>query len=478
MTGQALRAPLPVTTNPLNGVAYAVWAAAFAVGVLLHEWQKAEPPPSFHTVPGLIALAVLLRPSAVARMIALLAALTIELVLDLPDPWNHTLIVGVLGGAITAWWLLLSARRPSAAHDPGHVYEQIAPFLRMSFIVAFFAAAFSKVNEGFLDPVGSCAIWIVQSVPPFLTVGEALGPPLIAGALLLEFAIPVLLVFHRTRPAAIVLGFGFHLVSALAGHSAFSGLAWSFYLLFLPPAVLARAVVAVRRPLGRAARRRIARCAASPLALLALAAMWLLALSALQHLPDTVYFWARRWSGPYAYVAYSAIWVLLLWRLRQYWLRSPAHLGGSLRVTQGVFLAALLLLIADAASPYVGLKTRYSFTMYSDLRTEPGLWNHLLVPEAVRVFPLQDGTVQFTEISDPVLAEKVAGRDGDAFVLVDARRLATEHPNAVVRYELDGHPRIADPVSTDPVLGAPVPTAVKILGGFRPIHNDGYACQH
>jgi hypothetical protein len=114
--------------------------------------------------------------------------------------------------------------------------------------------------------------------------------------------------------------------------------------------------------------------------------------------------------------------------------------------------------------------------MYSDLRTEPGLWNHFFVPEAVRVFDLQDGAVRFEEISDPVLAERITARGGEQLVLIDARRLVADFPSATVRYQLDGEPRVASPVGSD-VLGEAVSPMTKVFGGFRPL-DDGASCQH
>jgi hypothetical protein len=332
-----LRAPDSGLVGARSAIPYVVWSVAFAFGVLLHEWQTGDPPWSFHTVPALLAIWVLLRPTAVARMIALFAALAVELVLDLPDPWNHTLIAGVIGGAGTVWWLLF-ARRTRAAHDPAQVFEQFTPFLRVAFVVAFYAAAFAKLNQGFFDSAGTCAAWIMESIP-LVSVPGGLRAPLIVGSVVLEFAIPTLLLFRRTRPAAVVLGFGFHLVSALAGHTAFSGLAWSFYLLFLPAGVLNRAAVAARSAVTLENRRRIARAAATPLTWVALAAVWVLALGLLNLLPYPIYPLVRRWGAALPYMIYMTVWAVLLFRLRRLWIRMPRGPRGMLRVRHWVLAA-------------------------------------------------------------------------------------------------------------------------------------------
>ena len=49
------------------------------------------------------------------------------------------------------------------------------------------------------------------------------------------------------------------------------------------------------------------------------------------------------------------------------------------------FLQSPALVFLNALTPYVGLKTQNSWTMYSNLQTEPGRWNHSLIPEVVRL---------------------------------------------------------------------------------------------
>jgi hypothetical protein len=140
-------------------------------------------------------------------------------------------------------------------------------------------------------------------------------------------------------------------------------------------------------------------------------------------------------------------------------------------------LVALVLLVVTAVMPYVGLKTRAALTMYSNLRTEPGHWNHLLVPEEVRLFDWQDGEIHFLETDDADLAREIDDLVKEGTVLLDARRIVADHQDATVRYVLDGETRTASPVSDDPVLGKSLPLAIQLLGAFRPFDSSG-TCQH
>ena len=77
------------------------------------------------------------------------------------------------------------------------------------------------------------------------------------------------------------------------------------------------------------------------------------------------------------------------------WLLRPAGAGWRCapRADRGLRLALACigpaLVLASGLSPYLGLKTLNAFSMYSNLRTEGGVTNHLLVPTATQVFPFQ-----------------------------------------------------------------------------------------
>ena len=384
-----------------------MWAFAVAVGTLIHEWQRGQPPLSWAGVVVALAVGVALKPSSVPRLMALLGTFTLEFVIGLPDIFNHVLIMGFVGGVILIWWLLALARARDVALDPGRTYAMIAPFLRVAFVMVMYAAAFSKLNTGFLDPVTTCAVWILDSIPK-LTVPTSLAPIPMAGTILVEFAIPTLLIARRTRALAVVLGVGFGIVTAMAGHAPFAGFGWTFYLLFIPAGTLGRVVVTARRFGASVLDRPGKRALQSLVAWIVGIVVALSVMAVVQLVPDSVVGILKTRGASLAFVLWVLGWSVLLFVNWRHWLHS--HPGPSAKFGAGnaVFAIALAVLVVNAASPYLGLKTRYSFTMFSNLQTEPGRWNHLIVPEAVRIFDLQGGLVRFDEISDPNLAAEVA----------------------------------------------------------------------
>jgi hypothetical protein len=471
--------PAPRADLP-EGTAYAAWAVAFAVGALIHSWQGVQANLSIGVIGTAVAIAsvlVLLRPTSPPRLMVLLVALLVEIVFDLPDLVNHLVVVAVLGLTLLPWWLVLRLRDPAAAQDPAQVYRRVGPYLRIAFILSFAFAALAKLNSGFLDVVGTCSVAILDSIP-MVHVPTSLAPLTAWGTIALELAIPTLLIFHRTRPFAIVLGFGFHLLSALAGHASFSGVAWCFYVLFLPPAMIAAAVQttadAVPDRLAGLGRRALA----SPVGTVgAFTIGWIVAVIVVDVLPGGVQ-WRVHWMSA---AALCTVWMSFAgWLLvahRREWLpaRGPR---ASLRVSSPLMLVGIGLLVLTAATPYLGLKSRAAFTMFSNVRTEPDHWNHLLLPEAMRVFHWQDGEVRFLGTDDPKLDAAIAEHSQDGrTVLLEARRIVADFPEVTVRYELDGVERLASPVADDDVLGRPLTETQSLFGAMRP-YTDEPRCQH
>ena len=305
---------------------------------------------------------------------------------------------------------------------------------------------------------------------------------MIVGGVIVEFLIPTLLVFRRTRFLGILVGMGFAMVTALAGHAPFAGFGWSFYLLFITPGMLGRAVVTARRAFPARVRGWRMSASSTPAGWLAAGAAGLLVMGLMQIVPPDVVALAKRYGASLALCLWMLAWAVLLLRNWRHW-SQPRHAGrGRFGAGNVVFAVALILILVNAASPYLGLKTRFSFTMFSNLQTEPGRWNHVVIPEAMRIFGLQDGVVRFESVSDPVLAGQLefytgSRRTSSGAVIADAigmpllaaQRLASYFPDATIRYEYEGTTYVAAPVSSDPLLGGPVPLLVQKLGGFRPL---------
>lgn len=399
-----------------------------AVGAILHELQLARPPWSINGVITVAAVAALVHPGPRA-LVVLLGLFAAELVLELPRPFNHTAVLGIVGASILLWALV---DRSDWTRDPDRFLHRVAPLLRATIVLTWALAFFAKLNRGFLEPASSCAVWILDNVP-FLPLPTAFEGPAVWATLAVEGLVPVLLVVRRTRPVGVALAWSFHVVAALAGHTAFSGLALGLYIPFLDPAVVREGVRWAR---GLVPSRRVDLPATTWRALAAVAALGLVVAPLLfATLPGEWEARASRFAPTLLFLPWAAV-VGLAAVVGASRAGRPVWSQGRLRPTHAVPALAIVLLLANAATPYLGLKNGWSLTMYSNLRTEPGSWNHLVVPEQVRLFDWQDDLRPVHDVDDPEAAGTLGvGWPVEAAAVPSLRvhRAATLHPEASIR---------------------------------------------
>ena len=97
-------------------------------------------------------------------------------------------------------------------------------------------------------------------------------------------------------------------------------------------------------------------------------------------------------------------------------------------------IPATLFIICLA--PYVGLRTEASIAMFSNLHTEAGVSNHLLLKEPAYLFPYQRDVAMIKASSDPDLQD-FADRNLGLVMFTLKERLRSK-PQAWVTYELNG----------------------------------------
>lgn len=435
---------------------FAIFACLFATAVLLDRaslgnWEIV----SHDTVLALVAICVLLRPASVPRFVTLLVAQLIHAAIDSPVMTNHWTLIALSGLAILINLGVAGVQGKAWLADAGAVYRRIAPVLRVQVLLLYSIAAFAKLNGDFFDPALSCGVALTQDLlttGPFELAASWQEWPAIVGSILIEAALPLLLLVRRTRLVAVFAGGMFHVALAVAGHVEFSGFAIAFYALFLPddlPARL-RALRASDRRL-RGWMDRVAALAARPATLALLGGAWILIAIAVTYVPQQV-LPAVHLSATLVFLVYVAAAAFVL--LRAFGGDAPpTYRHGAFRFAHPGWALAPLLAVLLAISPYVGLRTQDTFTMYSNLQTEDGQWNHALLPAGIQIFSLQDDPVRIIASSDPLLAR--AARTRTRLVWWDFRRHASDHPDASVTYEHRGRRRSVPRIGDDPTLSRP-----------------------
>jgi hypothetical protein len=307
--------------------------------------------------------------------------------------------------------------------------------------------------------------------------GLTLAPVLIYGTLAFESGIPLLLAIGRTTRIGIIAALLFHYMLGLARFYESSAMAAALLFLFAPPAV----TTALHDWWRSRDRRRLLRVS------LGIAAA--VAAFAGMHIVVT---WDPRLSL-YGNVQYAGhlllgyawwlsalpllVFATVLWRL-------PA----SARLPQPRFmpshrwlLAGPLLVALNGISPYVGFKTENSYAMYSNVSTEGGRSNHLLLPVPAAWADYQTQLVRVIQSSDAGLAE--AAFKGRPVPLFELRRLVHDHQAAgrepvTLVYERDGVTFHVPPISNDPALSPPPRYWERKLLSFREIHMRNSPCTH
>jgi len=404
-----------------------------ALSLILHQlWWDGFEIYSPHFLVIVAALWTARRPTSVKRFVVMIATEVFAVALDLPDVGDHTLLVLVSGVCVltyVAWTTVRTRRLP----DPGILFEQIAPFFALQLLLVYAAAAVAKMNTGFFDPGVSCAAsmstrvgWLHPSLLPESWIVVAS----IWGTVLIEVALPVLLAFRRSRLFGLALGASFHAVLGLAGNVPFSALALALYVVFLPPDTPSRlrALTAGRPGLNRWTRRAL-RAGRSRLVLPGALAFWAVGASVSTHIPGTRPALISQGTGLLLVVAFAGGLLLVVGLARG---GSERLSSRSLRLRSPVFAAGMLVLVVNSLSPYVGLKTESTFTMFSNLHTEAGRWNHLFIPEAVRIFPYQDHLARIIASDDRAL--EASTRHGQSLVRYEVERYLRSHPATTATY--------------------------------------------
>jgi hypothetical protein len=142
-------------------------------------------------------------------------------------------------------------------------------------------------------------------------------------------------------------------------------------------------------------------------------------------------------------------------------------------IREPVLLVLPVLVCLNGLTPYAGLKTETAWAMFSNLRTEGGRSNHLLVPASVQVFGYQRDLVRVTSSSDRILA--LLARQGQLVPYFEVAR----RPNASVSYVRNGNEYRFARVSDDPAFTGTMPTALRRLMLFRGIDSgEKQTCVH
>ena len=434
---------------------YSTFCVLWGLATLFHLVAK-DPWPALllSTLLAAAALYLLHRPAAPHRL-ALLAALQLcESWTTAPFISNHWLFTGLVNLTLLQAYARLAWAGRTFAVESGTLYRTFAPIVRLELIILYFFAVFHKLNADFLDPQISCAAHFYAAQLQSLPFALAGAVPIYL-TLAVEAAIPLLLCWPLTRNAGILLGLLFHAAVGFNPISEFYNFSsMIFALLFLFASLRLDAGWPTRRFWGLPRWESLPFSGKSVLAVGAVLVGLVVAAPAELVLP----LWGL----------YSAGLILLFVLLPK---APPARPAFSFRPWP-VLLVPLLIGL-NGCSPYLGLKTETAFAMYSNLRTEGGQSNHLLVPAGVQLFGFQRDLIKIKDSSSGFLAS--LARRKLMLPFFEVRALLQQHPNTSLTYERHAGPN----TSPGAQLRQPIPWPLRKLLYFRPVaHSGRQPCFH
>lgn len=441
--------PAPEPTGRATLVFVRMWAIAHVLHLLIANGNSLNTPWNVAVVA--LAIAVILRPG-VGRLVAAMAvAQLIEYAVEMPFSPDHWALVTMVNLAILI--TMLAGRSTST-----QTVNKAFPAARVILLIAYCAAAVSKWNTTFLDPVTSCANAIAKVVS-FGLIGP-LGDSHILnyGAMITEAVVFLLLAIPRTRSWGVLLGLAFHMslsASPLMVVGDFTATVYALFFLFLHPDVTVRVFDRTYAWSGRSGIVRDARRRPDVTGLVAFLVLgfggYLIgsAPGATMYVLEQFYF-----------VAILVATALVLRELRT---ASPI---GRVRL---VHVPVLALAVLWALNPYLGLRTTGSFTMFSNLRTESPNPNHLFVP-SLRMTDWQDDMVTLTSSNDSQL--QAGARNDLALPLLALRRMAMDDHHLHVTGVLHGR-TVTWGNGEDQTRLSPIPYWKYKVFLFRPVTTDG-----
>ena len=362
---------------------------------------------------------LLLKPSSLFRLFLFASAIIAVDSLALPIINNHGLTIFAVNIAIVIFFLV--PRLPGFEwpfKKRQEFYQNLIPAIRLTVIVVYFWALVHKLNSGFLSKDVSCAVMQLYNLQSktvlgvdlsFIPTGDWVKYLSIYGTLVLETAIPTLLLFRRTQIYGVFLGYLLHLVLGL-GYPAFSVTMYVFLTLFLPPhfwnsliqwwrssSILRDWAVKALEPKKWDQVRKFLEFGAILIAIVC------------QFFPPTKTI-PDEWAANFRYnfclvfeVIMISIGLSVLLHVRRNGRLKGEDSSGVVYWPRSLAFLLPLALFLNGLSPHLGLKSTLSYAMFSNLRAEDGASNHLIFPVSMQVWNFEEDLVTIIASDDPVL---------------------------------------------------------------------------
>ena len=389
----------------------AVFSFTWAVANVLHALSFADRISLQHpfAIGVLMAAAfVILIPWSVWPLLLMLSCSVVNTFEWMPYAPNHITFEFIINSGIltTLIWLIarlyLKEKTITAVATPDFrntLFQTFAPFIRISLFILYFYAVLHKLNWDYFNPDISCSVFLLSGYAnriPFIPNNTLVQWSAIWGTIVIEAAIPLLLYFRRTRSVGVLLACGFHYFLALHPHPglySFSSMLFAIYFLFLSDDFTSIVHSLVGSSLYKKQHRIISLLRILLFAVVILAVV--LVLTAGVYIDNIVHklillgflIWLVWGLALIAFYTYTIL-------RNAYLERSPAAL---FHMKQIALWVVPFLVLFNGLTPYLGIKTQTNFSMFSNLRTEGNVSNHILISPSLQIFEMEKDLVDVTK---------------------------------------------------------------------------------
>lgn len=471
--------------SPDSETLFQCFARAWALATVFHFISYAEIS-WFAVAQCAVGVGLIVTPR-VGLLVALAGLQVLEVGFKLPgDVSNHWLLSAFVSLAIICAFFLTSIKTRSLNPPARQVYSVFRPAGAIILLTVYFFAIFHKLNFSYFNPEISCAVShylaSLSVLPDNLQDLLTLPPTFVIGAsLVAEIAIFVLLWFPRTRLMGILIGLIFHAI--LTTHPGyyfynFSAVVAALYVLFLSNHDLSHFRLLAHRLFSQQTRVRLrTHCYGSAVifAVLSTLALITLRMTGLEQFEFLLKEAGRFIWFLIAIIVSTGVVGIIIKKLSSSGSTQPLN-PGKYQVILALFFGSLV--VFNGLNPYLGLRTQTTFSMFSNLRTEGGATNHLIVPSSWQVFNYQRDLVLVLQSSDPEL-QFIAQRQ-QVLTYLTLREIVSHNDVEYLVYVRDGEPIEVRPEETQDHFELPVPIwKFKLLDFRYPIFlKEPTLCSH
>lgn len=386
-----------------------------------------------------VALLLVWRPRWTQLLGLLAAVMLTRYMIAMPVAGNNKMIAAFMNAGILIIGAHALLRYTSTTEIRENIYEHMRIVARALLAVMYFYGIFHKINTDFLDPRVSCAVALYMPLADGFGLQDNLVGKYLAiwSTFIVEAIAIAALYWKRYFAVGLLLALMFHFVIPISVYSwymDFSSLVLALYILSVPREVSARFYDRCAG-LFRGLRDRFGSVGqALPFGVVIGTAVGLVAvLASFSHRPTISPFHAYQSVWVLMWVVYGGLTMLLLADA------ALSHMPwrGQTGPRRPLWLYAVpATLFVISAAPYVGLRTEASIAMFSNLHTEGGTTNHLVITKPWDLFPYQRDVAMIKASSDPDLQSYADRNLGLVMFALNEKLL--KKPGHWVTFELNG----------------------------------------